>query len=143
MESNTERTWRAYAAFTASDVQVLTELIAPDVRWVVGGAHSLSGSYVGRGATFAYFSRLMLVTEGTFRIAPESVTEIDASTVLVVARVSARARGQRLDELMVQLLEIRDGQATHARSFLENGHRWDELFGRTPSLLAHAQGLRA
>ncbi len=129
MPSNTDLTQRAYDAVAVGDLAALTDFLSPDCTWVVGGDNTLSGRYVGRQATFAYFARLQALTEGTLRSLPQSVTAIDDTTVLVVARVSAAVRGEQVDELMVQLIEMRDGQAVSARGFVENGQRWDALFG--------------
>jgi ketosteroid isomerase-like protein len=141
-ETNTDRLRRAYAAFSAGDLQTLTELISPDCVWIVGGSNKLSGSYHGRDATFDYFAKLVVATQGTFQITVLTATEVVEDTCIVTAHASATANGISYDEEVVQQFHMRHGQAVATRTFVENGHLWDALIGPS-SITLPGQATRA
>jgi ketosteroid isomerase-like protein len=128
-ETNAEACRRAYAAFASGDMATLSELIAPDTTWIVGGRNALSGVYHGRDATFGYFEKLFDATGGTFRLQLLTLTEIVPDTVLACLHVNATAHGITFDEELVQQLHLRNGQAIACRTFVESGHLWDEVVG--------------
>ena len=128
-EPNTDRIRRGYAAFSSGDLDTLTELIAADCQWVVAGDNALTATYDGRDATFGYFAALLGETEGTFAVTLREAVDVAPDTVLVVADVTARARGTSYDEQVVQKHLLRDGQIVECRTFVENGHLWDQLIG--------------
>ena len=133
-ETNTERTARADAAFSAGDLRTLGELLSPDCVWIVGGHNRLSGTYHGREATFDYLGKVIDATDGTFELTVLTITEIVPDTVIVTAHVTARVGDRGFDEEIVQQLHLRNGQAVACRTFAENGHRWDALIGPPRSI---------
>jgi hypothetical protein len=120
---------QGYAAFSRGDMTALAELLDPDVEWFVGGTNALSGSYSGRDATFSYFGRLLSLTSGTATVDVIELTEPVPGTVLAMVHLHAEANGKVFDEDGVQQIEIRDGLAVRCRTFLQNGHLYDELIG--------------
>ena len=138
-ETNTQRTARAYAAFSAGDLTTLSELLNPDCVWIVGGDNQLTGMYHGRDATFDYFGRLLEATGGTLTISVLTINEIVPDTVLVTAHVTAKAHGRSFDEEIVQQLHLRNGQCIACRTFVENGHLWDALIGPAQIVLPTQQ----
>lgn len=120
---------QGYAAFARGDMTALAELLDPDVEWFVGGNNALSGTYQGRDATFAYFGRLLSMTGGTAVVDVLELTEPVPGTVLAMAHLHAEANGKVFDEDCVQQIEVRDGLAVRCRTFLQNGHLWDDLIG--------------
>lgn len=129
VETNTQRTARAYAAFSAGDLATLSELINHDCVWIVGGDNRLTGTYHGRDATLDYFGKLIEATAGTFTLTVLTITEIVPDTMIVTAHVTARAGDRVFDEEVIQQLHLRNGQAIACRTFVENGHLWDALIG--------------
>ena len=67
MSTNIDNTRKGYKAFAEGDLATLTELIAPDCVWHVGGRSQLTGDYTGHDEIFSYFGKLMELTDGTFR----------------------------------------------------------------------------
>ena len=128
-ETNTQRTARAYAAFSAGDLTTLTELISPDCVWIVGGDNRLTGMYHGRDATFDYFGKLVEATNGTFTITVLTINEIHPDTMIITSHVQATNGDRTFDEELIQQLHLRNGQAIACRTFVENGHLWDALVG--------------
>lgn len=142
-ETNAERCRRAYAAFSALDMGTLSELIANDAAWIVGGRNALSGIYHGRSSVFDYFGKLFGATEGTLQLELLTLTEIVPDTVVACVNVTASARGVTFDEEIVQQLHLRQGQAIACRSFVENGYLWDELIGAAVITLPEQQARTA
>jgi ketosteroid isomerase-like protein len=130
VESNTDLVRRGYVAFSSGDLEELSELIAQDTTWHVGGHNALSGTYRGRDAVLDYFGRLVEVTEGTLWLQLLSITEIAPGTVIACLHLAASAHGASFNEEVIQQIQIRDGQAVSCRTFLENGHLWDDVVGR-------------
>jgi hypothetical protein len=123
------RTRQGYEAFATGDMTALAELLAPDVRWVVGGDSALTGTYRGREATFEFLGRLLAATDGTFVATLRTLAEPQPGLVLALVRVTAQARGIDLDEDAVQLLEVADGLVLSCRTFTEDSRRFDALIG--------------
>lgn len=128
-ETNVEICRRAYAAFASGDMTTLESLMAPDVTWIVAGNNALTGVYTGRQATFSYFGKLLEITEGTLVLTVSDIYEVAPNTLLAMCHVTAQSRGRAVDEDLIQLLEVRDGQAISCRTFNENGYLWDEMVG--------------
>jgi len=55
----------AYAAFSAGDLEVLGQLISPDMVHSVPGNDLMSGEHTGRDAAFAVYGQLFALTGGT------------------------------------------------------------------------------
>jgi ketosteroid isomerase-like protein len=74
----------AYAAFGKGDIPALDDVFAEDIRWHEPGRNQLSGDYEGRTVVYDLFSRLMAVTEGSFRIEVRALLADDEDAVAVV-----------------------------------------------------------
>jgi ketosteroid isomerase-like protein len=57
---------RAYDAFAAKDMATVSELIANDTVWHIGGDSHLAGDYKGKDAVLGFLGKLMERTGGTF-----------------------------------------------------------------------------
>ena len=137
---NTEIVARGYDAFSAMDLPTLTEVLSPDCVWIVGGRNKLSATYHGRDATLDYFGKLLSATAGAFRISVLTVTEVVPDTVLVSAHLTAAGNGRTFDEEVVQELRLRNRQVVSCRTFLQNGHLFDELIGSAQIVLPTQSG---
>ena len=81
-----------YAAFAKGDLAALSDLFAEDLVWHVPGQSQLAGDYRGQEAVFAYFGKLMEVTEGSFRIDVHAVlADDDHGVALTVLRPAGAA----------------------------------------------------
>ena len=120
---------QGYAAFSRGDMTALAELLHPEVEWFVGGENALSGRYSGRDATFAYFGRLLSLTDGTASVDVVELTEPIPGVVLAMVHVHAEVQGHVFDEDGVQQIELKDGLAVSCRTFLQNWHRYDQVIG--------------
>jgi ketosteroid isomerase-like protein len=59
---------RGYDAFSAGDMDAMTELLTTDVAYHVPGSHPLAGHYKGREAVLQQYGRLAKETRGTMRV---------------------------------------------------------------------------
>ena len=83
-------------AFGKGDMATVSDLIADDVVWHVGGSSSLSGDYKGKDAVFGFFGKLMEITGGTFKLEVHDILANDDHSVTLV-RATAERSGKKLD----------------------------------------------
>jgi ketosteroid isomerase-like protein len=107
----------------------LADVLALDVRWVVGGDNALTGAYVGQPAVFSMFGELFMRTDGTFLLEPITLVEPQPDLVLALIRLSAAADGRTYAEDAVQRLAMREGRVSACTTYLQNGHLLDALLG--------------
>jgi ketosteroid isomerase-like protein len=130
MGTNSENTKKAYAAFGAGDIATLTELIAPDCIWHVGGRSQLAGDYVGHEQILGYFGTLYQLTEGTYTASLDDVGETEAGLVTCMVTLNARREGRVLTTRMVQIGRPNAaGQVAECWWFAEDAYASDEFFG--------------
>ena len=130
MSTNIENTKKAYAAFGTGDIATLTELIAPDCVWHVGGRSQLAGDYVGHEQILSYFGKLYELTDGTFTATLADVGETEAGLVTCVVQVAGRREGRSLTTRMIEMGRSNDaGQLAECWWFAEDAYTADEFFG--------------
>jgi ketosteroid isomerase-like protein len=136
MSRNIDNTKQAYAAFGTGDIATLTELIAPDCIWHVGGRSQLAGDYVGHEQILGYFGKLYELTDGTFSATLDDVGETEAGLVTCVVTLTGRREGHAL---MTRMIEIgrpnAAGQVAECWWFAEDAYAADEFFGPTVIVL--------
>jgi ketosteroid isomerase-like protein len=130
MSTNIENTKKAYAAFGTGDIATLTELIAPDCVWHVGGRSQLAGDYVGHEQILSYFGKLYELTDGTFTATLADVGETEAGLVTCVVTVAGRREGRSLTTRMIEMGRSNDaGQLAECWWFPEDAYAADAFFG--------------
>lgn len=129
----------AYAAFGRGDMTALADILARDVRWVVGGENALTGTYVGQAAVFRMFGELFVRTDGTFLLELITLAEPRPDLVLALIRVSGAADGRTYVEDAVQRLSMQDGRVSACTTYLQNGHLLDALLGQLVISLAELE----
>jgi uncharacterized protein len=130
MSRNIENTKKAYAAFGKGDIATLTELIAPDCVWHVGGRSQLTGDYVGHEQILGYFGKLYELTDGTFSATLDDVGETQAGLVTCVVTLHGRREGRTLTTRMIEIGRANDaGQVAECWWFAEDAYAADEFFG--------------
>ncbi len=124
---NVDLARRGYAAFGEGDMATLTELIAEDAVWHLGGRNSLSGDYKGREAIFGLFARLAQETEGTMRIELHDVVANDDHVVVLTTMSAGGSRGS-FSTRTCDTSHMRNGQITEFWTFGEDPYVWDEYW---------------
>jgi len=125
---NVARIKDGYAAFAKGDFAVLNDLFAEDLVWHEGGRNQLAGDYRGREAVFAYFGKLMEVTEGSFHLDLHTVFADDEHGVaLVVTTASRDGRSIKIND--AHIFRLREGRVVEFWDASTDQHAYDELIG--------------
>ena len=130
MSRNIDNTKKAYAAFGTGDIATLTELIAPDCVWHVGGRSQLAGDYVGHEQILGYFGKLYELTDGTFTATLDDVGETESGLVTCVVTLNGRREGHSMTTRMIEMGRANSaGQVAECWWFAEDAYAADEFFG--------------
>ena len=125
---NVARLTDGYAAFAKGDFAVLNDLFAEDLLWHEPGRHELAGDFRGREAVYAYFGKLMEVTEGSFHLELQAVFADDEQGVaLVVSTASRGGRSVKVND--AHIFHLRDGKVVEFWNASTDPYAYDELFG--------------
>lgn len=119
---------RGYKAFGEGDMATLTELMAEDAIWHLGGKNALTGDYEGRDNVFGLFAKLGEMTEGTMSIELHEVLANDDHGV-ALAKVSAGgSSGKTLSVNAADSMHIKNGQITEYWTFPSDEAAWNDYF---------------
>jgi ketosteroid isomerase-like protein len=130
MTKNIENTKRAYAAFGSGDMATLTDLIAPDCIWHVGGRSQVAGDYVGHEQIFGYFGKLYELTDGTFSATLDDVGETEGGMVTCLVTTKGTRNGKTVTSRLVEIGRANAaGQVAECWWFSEDQYAGDEFFG--------------
>jgi ketosteroid isomerase-like protein len=130
MSRNVDNTKKAYAAFASGDIATVSELIAADCIWHVGGRSQLTGDYVGQEQILGYFAKLFELTDGTFSVRLDDIGETEAGLVTCVVTLTGTRNGKTLTTRMVETGRSNAaGQLAEAWWYAEDGYAADEFFG--------------
>ena len=125
---NADLARRGYKAFGEADMEALTELIAEDAVWHVGGNNVVSGDYKGREAVFGLFGKLGELSEGTMSIELHDVLANDEHTVVLAGITAGGSRGN-LAINSADTMHISNGQLKEFWTFSSDEAAWDAYFG--------------
>ena len=96
--------------------------------WHEGGRNQIAGDYRGREAVFAYFGKLMEVTEGSFHLDLHAVFANDEHGVaLVVTTASRDGRSIKIND--AHIFRLREGKVVEFWDASTDQHAYDELIG--------------
>lgn len=118
---------RGYKAFGEGDMETLTELIAEDAVWHIGGNNAPTGDYEGRENVFGLFDRLGEMTEGTMQIELHDVVANHDHGVALAA-YSAGGSAGTLSSNAADSMHLKDGKITEYWSFPSDQIAWDAYF---------------
>lgn len=125
---NVERLRRAYEAFGKGDMATLSELIAEDTVWHIGGKSPMSGEYKGRDAVFGFFGKLKEESGGTFRLEVHDILANDEHGAVLVTSMGER-KGKKWEGRSVHINHAdSDGRTKEFWAFEENQPGLDEFF---------------
>jgi ketosteroid isomerase-like protein len=130
MSTSTDNTRKAYAAFASGDIATLTELIAPDCAWHVGGRSPLAGTYTGHEEILGYFGQLATQSGGTFKAELIDCAELpNTGMVLSLVQTGGTMNGLSPEVRMVQLGRSDDqGRIVECWWFSEDQYAQDAAF---------------
>jgi hypothetical protein len=116
-----------YEAFSKGDMETIAKIFSPDIRWNISGQNQISGTYNGQEETFAFFGRLMELTDFTFSVGVHDLLASD-DHVVVLAKESASRNGQSLDNDDVHVWHLADGKAMEFWGIARDQHAVDEFW---------------
>jgi ketosteroid isomerase-like protein len=119
---------RGYQAFGEGDMETLSELIAEDAVWHIGGNNALTGEYKGRENIFGLFGRIGEMSEGTMSIELHDVLANDEHGVALAAITAGGSSGKSLSVNSADSMHIRNGQMIEFWTFGSDEAAWDAYF---------------
>ena len=125
--ANEELGRQLYSAFSRADAARILELLADDIVWHNTGRNPLAGDSHGKEQVLGHLSRVVELTEGTFRVEVEDVLAND-QYIVVLARGFGRRSGKTLDGAKyVAVYRARDGKICEAWFHWEDLQCWDDF----------------
>jgi ketosteroid isomerase-like protein len=116
-----------YEAFSKGDMETIAKVFGPDIRWSISGRNQISGTYNGQEETFAFFGKLMELTDGTFTVGIHDLLASD-DHVVVLAKESASRNGKSLESDDVHVWHIANGKAVEFWGISKEQHDVDEFW---------------
>jgi len=116
-----------YEAFSKGDMETIAKIFGPDIRWSVSGRNLISGTYKGQEETFAFFGRLVELTDGTFSVGVHDLLASD-DHVVVLAKESASRNGKSLESDDVHVWHVANGKAVEFWGISQDQHEVDEFW---------------
>ena len=109
MHPNGELIRVGFEAFAKGDMETISRLFADDIKWHAAGTSPLSGDYQGKDAVFAFFGKLMELTEGTFHQEIHAILADDNHVVVLTENGQDKPRPFSGQQVFVW--HLRDGKA--------------------------------
>jgi hypothetical protein len=127
---NEELVRKGYQAFSNGDLETLGQVTAADYVHVMPGNSQVSGEFKGQDDVFAMYGKLAGLSDGSYAVAPASVTAQGDDTVVAVHRGTGTRDGKTLDLDETLTFTIEDGKiAKIVSSFsAENQAAWDAFW---------------
>jgi ketosteroid isomerase-like protein len=126
-QDNGELIRKGYEAFSKGDMETIANTFAQDISWTVSGRGQISGTYNGQEETFAFFGRLVELTDGTFSVAVHDLLASD-DHVVVLVKESGTRNGKSLESDDVHVWHVAGGKAVEFWGISKNQHEVDEFW---------------
>jgi ketosteroid isomerase-like protein len=117
---NLELVRRAYAAFSAGDIDTLSGMMAPDIVHSVPGSGALSGAHKGIPNVLAMYGQLAERSGGTVRVELEDVLSDGGDRVIAIHTANAERNGKTLSAREALLFTIADGRVAEIQDFFSD-----------------------
>lgn len=118
-QDNVDVIEKAYAAFGKGDVESVIEFFAESAEIVAPETLPWGGTYQGPEGMRTFLAKV-LEHFADFKSVPEKVLGADDNHVIVVARNSGRVKGgDRIENAVVWIYQLRDGAITSASVFVD------------------------
>ena len=108
---------RAYAAFSAGDMDALLALFKPDVVHSVPGSGAISGDHKGPQEVLSLYGSLASLSDGTVRVELEDVLSDGGNRVVSIHSATATRNGVTRTTREALLITIDDGKVASIQDF--------------------------
>ena len=125
---NADLARRGYKAFGEGDMETLTELIAENAVWHMGGDSALAGDYKGQEAIFGLFGKLGEMSEGTFSIDVHDILANDDHIVVLTTAKAGGSSGKTFSSHSADTSHVNNGQITEYWTFGSDQAGFDAYF---------------
>lgn len=119
---------RGYEAFSSGDMDTMARLMSADVVHRAPGNNLVSGEYKGQEEVFGYYGRLGELTDGTFRVALESVQAEGDDKVVSRHRNIGQRGGKSLDVGETLTFTVSDGKISSLDEKPDDQAAMDDFF---------------
>ena len=116
-EANVVLLKRAYAAFSKGDLDTIRDISTEDCVWRTPGYPHFEAEYKGRDGIIQYLTKLVELTDGTFKVEPTAFMA-DDDQVMVLSHVTASRLGRLLDAHAVHVYDVHDGKVFETTEFV-------------------------
>src|SRR6478735_2840472 len=116
----------AWAAFGKGDVDRATEIAAPEAEIRAPESLPWGGTYIGPEGFRELLGKIVSNFE-QFKVTPEKVLGADDDHVVVVARINARVNGGSVEQRVVWVYKMREGQVVDAEAQTDTARILDAL----------------
>jgi len=124
---NAELIQSGYEAFSKGDMETVAKLFASDIRWNISGRSQISGTYNGHDEVFAFFGKLMEMTDNTFSVSIHDLLASDDHVVVLVTESGTR-NGNSIESDEVHIWHLDNGQATEFWGIPKDSYKVDEFW---------------
>lgn len=130
-EANAAAVHRLYDAAARGDLQVLPELLTPDVVLHVPGRSRNTGTYRGVEGVAGFLQSAHALTGGTLQLALHRVLADDAWAVALATYTATRPDRPPLENHLAHVLRMRDGRIAESWFHSRNQYEVDAFWGAT------------
>ena len=124
---NVELVRKGYDAYINGDMDFINEVFADDIVWHIAGRSPLAGEYKGKEQVFAFFGKLMELTDGTSKLEVHDVLANDEHGVALVTG-SATRKGKSFSGPDVHVMHIKNGKIVEFWDSPLDQYESDEIF---------------
>ncbi len=126
-EANIALLKRGYEAFSKGDLDVIREISTADGIWRTPGFGPFEPEYKGIEGTIEYLTKLVEMTDGTFKVEPMTFMA-DDEHVLVLEHITASRQGRLLDTHVMHVYDVHDGKVFETTEFVAEPRKLEEFW---------------
>ena len=119
---------RAYAAFSAGDMDAMRGMMTDDAVWHVPGRNRFSGDYRGADDILGYFARLSEESQGTYQIDELHDVLANEEHAVGLHRSSTVKDGEKHQFKEIVVFHLRDGKISEAWEAGADTYAYDAVF---------------
>jgi ketosteroid isomerase-like protein len=125
---NEELLRKGYTAFASFDLDTIRELFDDNIKWHIPGRSPVAGDYKNKDEVFDFFSKILTISEGTFKVDVHDVLANDEHAVVLTTSHAERPGKKALAIKGVASYHIKDGKVVEAWFFDEDLYADDEFW---------------